>query len=154
MTDQAQSLRQLVSSQQSGNSVKPTSPRTAKIITVSAVKAGLGNPFHAEFCADFTVDGQKVLVFDADIGMANIDVLMGVSSRYSLYHLIRREKSIEEVIQYGPDKLPYIAGGSGLADMMSLSEEEMNYFISQIEIISSEMDYIILTRELACPRKI
>ncbi|PJN56052.1 Flagellum site-determining protein YlxH [Paenibacillus sp. GM2FR] len=144
MTDQAHSLRQLVYSQQSGNSGMATSPRTAKIITVSSGKGGVGKSnFTLNFALTLQSMGKKVLVFDADIGMANIDVLMGVSSRYSLYHLIRREKSIEEVIQYGPDRLPYIAGGSGLADMMSLSEDEMDYFISQIERIASEMDYII-----------
>lgn len=143
MTDQAQSLRQLVLAQP-GGSPKARSERTAKIITVSSGKGGVGKSnFTLNFALTMQRMGRKVLVFDADIGMANIDVLMGVSSQYNLYHLIRGEQSIEDVIQYGPDKLPFIAGGSGLADMMSLSEAEMDYFISEIERIASEMDYII-----------
>lgn len=143
MTDQAQSLRQLVSTQFTDTS-RNVPGGSAKIITVSSGKGGVGKSnFTLNFALALKSMGKKVLVFDADIGMANIDVLMGVSSRFSLYHLLRKEKSIEDVIQYGPEGLPYIAGGSGIADMLSLSEEDLNYFISQIERISSEMDYII-----------
>lgn len=143
MTDQAQSLRQLVSTNAPDRSAS-TAKRSARIITVTSGKGGVGKSnFTLNFALSLKALGRRVLIFDADIGMANIDVLMGVSSRFSLYHLLRKEKSIEDVIQYGPEGLPYIAGGSGIADMISLSEEDLNYFVSQIELISSEMDYII-----------
>lgn len=143
MTDQAQALRQLASTKFT-DSTRSTSKGSAKIITVSSGKGGVGKSnFTLNFALALKSMGKKVLVFDADIGMANIDVLMGVSSRFSLYHLLRKEKNIEDVIQYGPGDLPYIAGGSGIVDMLSLSEEDLNFFISQIERISSEMDYIL-----------
>lgn len=143
MTDQAQALRQLASTKFT-DSTKLTSRGSAKIITVSSGKGGVGKSnFTLNFALALKSMGKKVLVFDADIGMANIDVLMGVSSRFSLYHLLRKEKNIEDVIQYGPGDLPYIAGGSGIVDMLSLSDEDLNFFISQIEHISSEMDYIL-----------
>lgn len=143
MTDQAQSLRQLVSTKVPDRST-PSSKKTAKIITITSGKGGVGKSnFTLNFALTLRSLGRKVLVFDADIGMANIDVLMGVSSRFSLYHVLRKEKSIHDVIQYGPEGLPYIAGGSGIADMISLSEDDLNYFVSQIELISSEMDYIL-----------
>lgn len=64
-----------------------------------------------------------MLVFDADIGLANIDVLMGVTAKYNLYHLLKKEKSISEIIQTGPNGLQFIAGGSGFNDLIRLTEE-------------------------------
>lgn len=143
MTDQAQSLRHLVSKKIPARPA-PSSKRAAKIITITSGKGGVGKSnFTLNFALKLRSLGRKVLVFDADIGMANIDVLMGVSSRFSLYHVLRQEKSIYDVIQYGPGEIPYIPGGSGIADMISLSEEDLNYFVSQIELVSSEMDYIL-----------
>lgn len=144
MTDQAQSLRQLVTAQRLEELQDPSAARTAKIITVSSGKGGVGKSnFTLNFALALQSLGKKVLVFDADIGMANIDVLMGVSSPFNLHHLLGREKSIEEIIQYGPQQLPFIAGGSGISNMFSLSEEELHYFMTQIEAVSEGMDYII-----------
>lgn len=141
MMDQAQSLRQLVSAK-SGEPANAA--KTAKIITVTSGKGGVGKSnFTLNFALALKSLGKKVLVFDADIGMANIDVLMGVTSKVSLYHLLRKEKKIEEVIQYGPEGLPYIAGGSGIADMFALSEDDLNYFMTQIEKVAEEMDFIL-----------
>lgn len=83
------------------------------------------------------------MLFDADIGMANIDVLMGVSAKYNLYHLLKREADIEQIIQLGPNGLPFIAGGSGMDELFSLSESDLNYFTAQIALIADSMDYIL-----------
>lgn len=143
MNDQAETLRKLVSAR-----VNPGEPRSgkgaARIITVTSGKGGVGKSnFTLNFALALKTLGCKVLLFDADIGMANIDVLMGVRSRYNLYHLLKGERDINEIIELGTQALPFIAGGSGLADLFSLSEADLNYFTSQIEAISDEMDYII-----------
>lgn len=104
MMDQAQSLRQLVSSQDSKVAVRGGS--SARIITVCSGKGGVGKSnFTLNFALTLKAMGKRVLLFDADIGMANIDVLMGVSARYNLYHLLKREADIEQTIQYGPNSL-------------------------------------------------
>lgn len=143
MNDQAETLRKLVSSR-----VNPGEPRVgkgaARILTVSSGKGGVGKSnFTLNFALALKTLGCKVLLFDADIGMANIDVLMGVRSRYNLYHLLKGERDINEIIELGTQALPFIAGGSGLADLFSLSEADLNIFTSQIEALSDEMDYII-----------
>ncbi|MCM3699124.1 MinD/ParA family protein [Paenibacillus macerans] len=143
MNDQAQSLRQLVSSRDDSAESVPRKG-SARIITVSSGKGGVGKSnFTLNFALALKSFGRKVLLFDADIGMANIDVLMGVRPRYSLYHLLKGEKNISEIIELGTHSLPFIAGGSGLADLFALSEADLNYFTSQIESVSEEMDYII-----------
>ncbi|OBZ18366.1 cobyrinic acid a,c-diamide synthase [Bacillus sp. FJAT-27264] len=140
--DQAQSLRYLVSSQDTKRITKEGS--TARVITVCSGKGGVGKSnFTLNFALALQSLGKKVLLFDADIGMANIDVLMGVSPRYNLYHLLTREVDISRVVQLGPQDLPFIAGGSGMDELFSLSEADLNYFTTQIAEIADSMDYIL-----------
>lgn len=147
MNDQAQSLRKLVSIRERSRSLDQQNDqgsRLAKFITVTSGKGGVGKSnFSLNFALSLQSLGKKVLIFDADIGMANIDVLMGTSSKYNLYHLLQREKSIEEIVANGPNGLSYISGGSGMANLISLSEHDVQYFTSQIELLASQMDYII-----------
>lgn len=142
MMDQAQSLRQLVSSQEPKLAEKRET--SARIITVCSGKGGVGKSnFTLNFALTLKAMGKRVLLFDADIGMANIDVLMGVSAKYNLYHLLKREADIEQIIQLGPNGLPFIAGGSGMDELFSLSESDLNYFTAQIALIADSMDYIL-----------
>lgn len=114
--DQAQSLRQLVSSRDSRP--EPGDGPSARIITVCSGKGGVGKSnFTLNFALALKAMGRRVLLFDADIGMANIDVLMGVTAKYNLYHLLKREADIGEIIQKGPGDLPFIAGGSGMDEL-------------------------------------
>ncbi|WP_138493959.1 MinD/ParA family protein [Paenibacillus pinistramenti] len=149
MKDQAESLRAMIESrmkqeQQEEHSEAAQPAASARIITISSGKGGVGKSnFTLNLALTLQSLGKKVLLFDADIGMANIDVLMGVRPAYNLYHLLKREKTISEIIAYGESGLPFIAGGSGLADLFSLSEEDLVYFTSQIEAIAGEMDFIL-----------
>ncbi|MNB89403.1 Flagellum site-determining protein YlxH [compost metagenome] len=140
--DQAQSLRQLVSSRDPKR--EPGAGPTARIITVCSGKGGVGKSnFTLNFALTLKAMGRRVLLFDADIGMANIDVLMGVTAKYNLYHLLKREADIAQIIQKGPGDLPFIAGGSGMDELFSLSESDLNYFTAQIAQIADTMDFIL-----------
>ncbi len=138
MTDQAQGLRRLIDAQQD------TGSRTTKIFTVTSGKGGVGKSnFTLNFALTLQSMGNKVLIFDADIGLANIDVLMGASPKYNLYHLLKKEKSIWEIIHTGLNDIQFIAGGSGFQDLIRLSENELDYFVDQITQLNGHVDYII-----------
>jgi flagellar biosynthesis protein FlhG len=138
MNDQAQSLRDLIQTQQEKRT------RTTKVITVTSGKGGVGKSnFTLNFALTLQSKGYKVLVFDADIGMANIDVLMGISPKFSLYHLLKKEKTIWEIIQKGYLELEFIAGGSGFSDLLRLSEDELDHFAQQVQQLNGYVDFII-----------
>lgn len=138
MNDQAQTLRNMVQSQHDSRS------KTTKVITVTSGKGGVGKSnFTLNFALTLQKRGYKVLVFDADIGLANIDVLMGISAKFNLYHLLKREKTIWEIIHKGYHDLEFIAGGSGFTDLLRLSEQELDYFAEQVNQLNGYVDFII-----------
>lgn len=138
MNDQAQSLRNLMRTRDSSRHTE------TKVITVTSGKGGVGKSnFTLNFALALQARGHKALVFDADIGLANIDVLMGISPKFNLYHLLKKEKTIWEIVHRGYRDLQFIAGGSGFSDLIRLSEQELDYFAEQIGELNGHVDYII-----------
>jgi len=138
MSDQAQGLRNMLTDRQ--DSIE----RTTRIVTVTSGKGGVGKSnFTLNFALALQSHGYKVLIFDADIGLANIDVLMGITPKFNLFHLVKRQKTIWEIIYKGYNDVQFISGGSGFSDLLRLSEEDLEYFTEQINELNGYVDYIL-----------
>ena len=136
MLDQAQRLRELVN-----NENEAGSPR---IITVTSGKGGVGK---SNFVVNLSISlqklGKKVLIFDADMGMANDDVLMGFFPNYNIFDIIFNEKSLEEVLVEGPYGVKLLPGGTALSKVDGMTEEERQNFLGKIKKLKG-VDYIII----------
>lgn len=125
--------------------MKTKSQSKAKCIAVASGKGGVGKSLsviHMALCAAH--EGKKVLIFDGDFGMANIDVILGLDSAYTIDDVLGDRKTLEQVIvktQYGIDLIP---SGSGIAHLSNLSLAQRVLLIDQIEEISDQYDYIFI----------
>ncbi|MGI6707473.1 MAG: MinD/ParA family protein [Clostridia bacterium] len=142
MNDQAQRLREMVQGKETPGR---RSDRTNRIITVTSGKGGVGKSnITVNLAIELQRQGQRVLVLDADFGLANVDVLLGITSKYNLSHVINGAKSILEVIEDGPNGLKFISGGSGIQELIHLKEEELEAFIRKMGSLEDEADVILV----------
>lgn len=136
MNDQAQKLRQKLE--------QIRSKTEAKTIAVISGKGGVGKSnFALNFSLSLAQKNKKVLIFDLDIGMGNIDILLGLTPKNTIVNMFDEHLSIHDIIELGPNSLSYIAAGSGLSDIFQLDQDKFNYFLNQLQDLLRNYDYII-----------
>ncbi|NLB95275.1 MAG: MinD/ParA family protein [Armatimonadetes bacterium] len=88
--------------------------------------------------------GARVLVLDADLGMANVEVLLGTSSAYNLLHVIRGMKSLRDVVVEGPRGLRWIPGGSGVAELADLTADQLHSLVASFGELDATTDVLLI----------
>ena len=146
MADQAQKLRNIMdSSIKNCNNEVNNSRYKAEILSITSGKGGVGKTnFTINLALSLRNLGYEVLVFDADIGLANVDVISGVIIKYTIADLLKDSKDIFEIITDGPNGIKIISGGSGLREISLLSEVNFNRLLTEIEKLESHFDFIII----------
>lgn len=137
--DQAEKLRNIIKK----NQVVPKT--TARVITVTSGKGGVGKSNVAiNLACQFRNKGKRVIIFDADFGLANIEVMFGAVPKHSLADLIYQGMEIREVITWGPMGIGFISGGSGIAGMNNLGKDNLDYLVWNISQLDTLADVIII----------
>lgn len=137
--DQAEQLRNIIKA-----SSQPQRP-LARVITVTSGKGGVGKSNVAiNLAVQFKKMGQRVIILDADFGLANIEVMFGAVPKHNLCDLIYQGKNIREIITWGPMDIGFISGGSGIAGMSNLSKDYLTYIIKNLSELDEMADIIIV----------
>jgi len=131
--DQATGLRRIVS------------PKPVKVIAVSSGKGGVGKTnVSVNLAASLAKDGKEVLLLDADLGLANVDVLLGLNPAYDLSHVITGERTLEEVIIDGPANVKVIPASSGVSRMANLTVAEQAGLINAFNELGNAIDVMVV----------
>jgi flagellar biosynthesis protein FlhG len=88
--------------------------------------------------------GKKTLILDADMGLANIDVILGIAPKYNLYHVLRGEKPLADVIVEGPGGMKILPATSGIPEMAELSRGEKLALVDELEGLGGELDFMLI----------
>ena len=139
MLDQAEALRKLINNEEQEN--KNTS---TKLITVTSGKGGVGKSnFVVNLAIVLQNKGKKVLIFDADLGMGNDDVLMGIYPKHNIFDIIFNDLQIKDVIIEGTNGVSLIPAGSALSKAQDLEESHKKIFLEKLDTLD-EYDYILM----------
>ena len=132
MEDQAEKLREIMKRKKDGApapkgaqaskaSVKPSDK--ARIITVTSGKGGVGKTnLSVNMALAFARLGKKVIVLDADLGLANVNVMLNMIPKYNLYHVIKKQKTMREILVETEYGISIVAGASGFLQIANMGE--------------------------------
>ncbi|WP_457640959.1 MinD/ParA family protein [Persephonella sp.] len=136
MRDQAESLRNMVKSNRSLN---------FQVISITSGKGGVGK-------TSFTVNlayilqklGKNVLVLDADLALANVDIVLNEKPKYNLLHLLTGEKNINEIIWPSKHGIKFIPAASGFEELANLPKEQQMFILNSLQDIYYNFDIMLI----------
>lgn len=136
--DQAEQLRNVIK-------MNPVPVPLARIITVTSGKGGVGKSNTAiNLACQLKKLGQRVIILDADFGLANIEIMFGTVPQHNLCDLIYQRKNITDIITWGPMDIGFISGGSGITGLANLGKDYLNYIIQNLAKLDAIADVIII----------
>ncbi len=120
-------------------------PRPVKVITVTGGKGGVGK---TNVCANLAVSlsmlGRRVMLLDADLGLANVDILFGMQPHYNLSDVVNGSRSLTEVVVEGPAGVRVVPGASGLGDMANLTPSHHAGIINAFSDYTEDLDILLV----------
>ena len=147
MTDQAEDLKTLMKNKNSSDkAVLSDLPpkRKSRIIAVTSGKGGVGKTnISTNMAIAYAKMGKNVIVIDADLGLANVNVMMNIIPKFNLYHVMKKQKKMSDIIidtEYG---IKFVAGASGFSKIANMEEAERSDFIKELYTLA-EADIIII----------
>jgi flagellar biosynthesis protein FlhG len=148
LQDQAENLRQLVGRMNTPDSQgKLTVPEShCRVIAVTSGKGGVGKTnISVNLALAFANRGKNVLLYDADMGLANVDVMLGIIPRFTLLNVLNGQKNLKEIIVEGPGGIRLVASGSGgVQELADLNEDQRSKFLEALLELQYQSEIILI----------
>ncbi len=152
--DQADTLRQMAREAKKSQPADPLRPNMnpdhtgIRVLSVTSGKGGVGKSnVVSNLAIAMSTLGKKVLVIDADLGLGNLDVLLGLSPVYNLNHVLNGEKGIADILIDGPAGIKIIPAGSGIQEFTSLGQHEKLKLLDELDMLEEQFDIMIIDTE-------
>ncbi|MGD8385795.1 MAG: MinD/ParA family protein [Desulfobacteraceae bacterium] len=120
-------------------------PKQIRVISVTSGKGGVGKTsVVANLAQALGRMGQRVLVLDADLGLANLDVMLGLNPRYTIDHLLRGEKRMEEILIRGPGGFQLLPAASGIPELTDLDNSQRLLLLDELDALKDSFDVLLI----------
>ena len=145
-TDQAGTLRNM--REQLDASPSELNMPTTRVLSITSGKGGVGKTAVVSNVAiSLAKQGKKVLIIDADLGLANVDVVLGLSPSYNLNHFFNGERTLEEVMVEGPHGVKILPAGSGVQQYTRLDGQLKMRLIDSLDALEEHFDVVLIDTE-------
>ena len=115
-----------------------------RVLAVSSGKGGVGKTtIVANLAYALSKSGKKVLVVDTDLGLNNIDILFGLTSKKHIGHVLSGKSNVEDIILHGPEGIHVLPAGNGLQELTQLEPEKKMGLMDELDRISGDYDFLI-----------
>jgi flagellar biosynthesis protein FlhG len=117
----------------------------ARVIAITSGKGGVGKTnIVANMGYSLCKAGKRVLIFDADLGLGNLDVLLGLTPRYNLSHVIEGKRKLSEIIVSGPGRLKILPASSGIHELTKLTHSQKVKIFNELNVLLSDYDVVLI----------
>ncbi|MEM9531409.1 MAG: MinD/ParA family protein [Pseudomonadota bacterium] len=121
------------------------SARPTRVIGIASGKGGVGK---THTCVNLALDlarrGQRVVILDADLGLANVDVLLGLQPTFDLSHVLNQQRTLEEVMVEGPLGIRIVPAASGVRQMTQLDQAQHEALSRGFSALAGDIDYLLV----------
>jgi len=119
--------------------------RETRVVAVASGKGGVGKTnMVANLACVLAAAGRRVMILDADLGLANLDVLLGFAPQYNLSHVLSGEKNLADIVIEGPRGIKVIPASSGIQEVTRLAAREQRILLDQMEAFDGQFDYLFI----------
>lgn len=119
--------------------------KATKVITITSGKGGVGKTnIVANLGITLSQFGKKIMILDADLGLGNLDILLGLAPRYNFSHFLNGSRALEEVVINGPEGIQILPAASGIDELTSINDEQRGRILNDLNVLLEPIDILLI----------